>query len=122
MTLLGLYGDSRAGSIPKVKPYLAGPSRAYYTIAMASEENPVILSQDQSSDNEKPGDFIPQELSFEAVLDATCERLREKHIQYSIRRIKEMDTELMTLEKELDEFLGPGSMTLKVRGFGTNHD
>ena len=47
----------------------------------------------------------PREPSFEAVLDTACERLREKHIQYSIRRIREMDEELKKLEEELDEFL-----------------
>ena len=46
------------------------------------------------------------ELSFETVLNITCERLREKHIQYSIRRIREMDEELKKFEKELDEFMG----------------
>ena len=43
--------------------------------------------------------------SFETVLDTTCERLLEKHIQYSIRRLGEMDEELARLEKELDDFL-----------------
>jgi len=43
--------------------------------------------------------------SFEAMLDTTCERLMEKHIQYSIRRLGEMDAELARLEKELDDFL-----------------
>ena len=44
--------------------------------------------------------------SFEAILDNAFERLTEKHIQYSIRRIKEMELELERLEKELEEFLG----------------
>ena len=57
---------------------------------MTFEKKPVILT-------EKP--------SFEAVLDTTCERLEEKHLQYSIRRIREMNKELASLEKELDEFL-----------------
>ena len=43
--------------------------------------------------------------AFETMLDTTCERLREKHIQYSIRRLGEMDEELARLEKELDDFL-----------------
>jgi len=47
----------------------------------------------------------PKESSFETMLDSTCERLREKHIRYSIRRIEEMDQELAALEKELDTFL-----------------
>ena len=47
----------------------------------------------------------PKVPSFETMLDSTCERLREKHIRYSIRRIEEMDQELAALEKELDTFL-----------------
>ena len=43
--------------------------------------------------------------TFEDVLDTACERLREKHIQYSIQRIGELDEELTRLEKELDEFM-----------------
>jgi len=43
--------------------------------------------------------------SFEAVLDATCERLWERHVQYSIRRIREMEEELNSLENALDKFI-----------------
>ena len=58
---------------------------------MAFEQKPVVLK-------EAP--------VFEAVLDTACERLREKYIQYSIRRIMEMEDELARLENELDEFIG----------------
>ena len=44
--------------------------------------------------------------SFDCILDTACDRLREKHIQYSIKRIREMDEELIKIEKELDEFFG----------------
>ena len=44
-----------------------------------------------------------EELSFDLLLDAAFDRLREKHIEFSIRRINEMDEELAKLEKELDE-------------------
>ena len=54
---------------------------------------------------EKKPVILTEEPSFETVLDTTCERLHEKHIQFSIRRIKEMDIELAGLEKELNEFL-----------------
>jgi hypothetical protein len=47
----------------------------------------------------------PKESSFETLLDSTCERLREKQIRYSIRRIEQMEQELAALEKELDDFL-----------------
>jgi len=54
--------------------------------------------------------FLADKHSFEAVLNSTCERLEEKHFQYSIRRIREMDGELAVLEKELDDFLGTSAL------------
>ena len=68
---------------------------------MAHEKKPVILKWEYD-----PLALDPKETSFEAVLDTTCERLWEKHVQYSLRRIREMDEELKILEKELDEFCG----------------
>jgi hypothetical protein len=44
--------------------------------------------------------------SFETVLDSACDRLRERQIFYSIRRIAEMENELNTIEKELNELIG----------------
>jgi len=66
---------------------------------MAGEKKPVILKRDHDL----------EEASFEDVLDTTCERLWERHIQYSIRRIREMEEELKCLEQELDEFIGPSA-------------
>jgi len=43
--------------------------------------------------------------TFGEVVDSTCERLMEKQIKYSIRRIREMDERLCQIERELDEFL-----------------
>jgi len=43
--------------------------------------------------------------SFSDVVDETCDRLKDKHIQYSIRRIQEMEDMLNTLEQELELFL-----------------
>jgi hypothetical protein len=63
---------------------------------MSYEKNPTALIRD----------IDPTETSFEAVLETACERLREKYIEYSIRRIREMDDELTRLEKELDKFIG----------------
>jgi len=63
---------------------------------MAYENEPRILTRD----------FNSAEASFDVVLDTACDRLREKRIQYSIRRIKEMDDELRRIEEELDEFIG----------------
>ena len=62
---------------------------------MVSDKNPAILK-----------DYDLVEFSFETVLDSTCERLWEKQVQHSIRRIREMEEELKGLEKELDEFIG----------------
>jgi len=46
------------------------------------------------------------ESSFGTVLDSACDRLRDKYIEFTIRRIGEMDIELQNLEKELDEIIG----------------
>ena len=54
---------------------------------------------------EKKPVLLREEPSFETMLDAACERLNEKHIQFSIRRIKEMHEELAGLERELNDFL-----------------
>ena len=62
------------------------------------EKKPVILREDPSSIN-------PRDFSFEAVLDTACERLWDIKIQYTIRRIREMDGELAHLERELEEIV-----------------
>lgn len=54
---------------------------------------------------EKKPELIIEKHSFQTVLDSTCELLKEKHVEFSIRRIREMDEELQKFEKELDEFL-----------------
>ena len=48
---------------------------------------------------------LAEDTSFDSVLNSACERLWNKHTQYSIRRIKELGEELDKLEKELDQFL-----------------
>jgi hypothetical protein len=40
--------------------------------------------------------------SFETILDETCDRLWDKQIQYSMRRIRRLEDALDTLEEELD--------------------
>jgi len=57
---------------------------------MAFENNPVIFAE---------------ETSFEAVVNTAFDRLNEKHIQYSLRRIREMIGVLTGIEKELNDFL-----------------
>jgi hypothetical protein len=67
---------------------------------MTYEKEPVILKWNTVYQN-----TYPDELSFENLLDTMCGRLREKHAEYSIRRIGEMNEELVKLEKNLDEFM-----------------
>jgi hypothetical protein len=67
---------------------------------MACDKKPVILKWD----------YTLIEPSFEAVLDTTCERLWEKHIQYSLRRIREMEEELNSFEKSLEQFIGSAAL------------
>jgi hypothetical protein len=43
--------------------------------------------------------------SFCEVVDSACEKLMERQIKHSIRRIREMDERLSLIERELDEFL-----------------
>jgi hypothetical protein len=57
---------------------------------MASEKEPLVIIED---------------VSFGAVLDKTCERLWDKKIQYSLRRIRELGDKLSDLETELDELI-----------------
>jgi hypothetical protein len=57
---------------------------------MAAGENPFIITDNSS---------------FEAVLDDAFERLRDRKMQHSIRRIGELETVLLELEAELDCFL-----------------
>ena len=48
---------------------------------------------------------ISADISFSDVINETCERLRDRHVQYSIRRIHEMSETLNALEQELDQIL-----------------
>jgi hypothetical protein len=57
---------------------------------------------------EKQYPVLTEDLSFYEALDSACERLEDKQIQYSIRRLRELDQRLGEMEKELDEFLLPG--------------
>ena len=43
--------------------------------------------------------------SFSDVVDETCEKLKNRQIKHSIRRIREMEETLCFLEKELDDFI-----------------
>jgi hypothetical protein len=45
------------------------------------------------------------DISFDSILDETCERLLDRQVKYAIQRIHEMEQRLDNLERELDEFL-----------------
>jgi sugar diacid utilization regulator len=45
------------------------------------------------------------DLTFDSILDETCERLLDRQVKYAIQRIHEMEQRLTNLERELDEFL-----------------
>jgi hypothetical protein len=48
---------------------------------------------------------VPGITSFSEVVDEACEKLMDKQISYSIRRIQKMEERLASLERELDDFL-----------------
>ena len=45
------------------------------------------------------------EMTFDSLLDQTCERLMDRQVKYSIQRIHELEARLDNLERELNEFL-----------------
>jgi len=53
---------------------------------------------------EKPA-AVSSIISFSDLVDDACEKLMERQIKYSIRRIQEMEERLSGLERELDDFL-----------------
>jgi hypothetical protein len=44
-------------------------------------------------------------LSFEAMLDDICDRLWDRKVSYSLRRIRKMDAALAAMERELGELM-----------------
>jgi hypothetical protein len=46
-----------------------------------------------------------EDSGFEAVLNSVCGRLEDKQIEFSIRRLREMEERLGILEQELDDFI-----------------
>jgi len=45
------------------------------------------------------------DLTFDSILDETCDRLMNRQAKYSIQRICEMEKRLNHLEQELNDFL-----------------
>jgi hypothetical protein len=58
--------------------------------------------------NEKKTPVVTDRLSFEVLLNETCDRLWDTKVQYSIRRIRELDCHLALLEKELESLVRGG--------------
>lgn len=48
---------------------------------------------------------ISTDVSFADVIDETCDRLMDRQIQFSIRKIHEMEESLSALEQELNEII-----------------
>jgi hypothetical protein len=48
---------------------------------------------------------VTDEYSFSEVVDEACEKLMNRQIKHSIRRLADMEERLSGLERELDEFL-----------------
>ena len=46
------------------------------------------------------------DLTFDSILNETCERLMDRQAKLSIQRICELEKRLDRLESELEEFLG----------------
>jgi len=53
--------------------------------------------------------IISDNVSFETLLDRTCERLWGKQVQYSIKRIRNLENTLQEIEQELDSILSQKS-------------
>jgi hypothetical protein len=53
-------------------------------------------------------------VSFDALLDQTCERLWGKKVQYAMRRIQELEGYLQSMEEELDAFLYQKSPNISI--------
>jgi len=49
--------------------------------------------------------ILGSEITFDSILDETCERLLHRQVKYAVQRIYEMEKRLCNLERELDEFL-----------------
>ena len=62
------------------------------------------MSQNGNTTARENGVLI-SDITFDSMLDETCERLMDRQVKYTIQRIGEMEKRLSSLELELDEFL-----------------
>jgi hypothetical protein len=49
--------------------------------------------------------MLVSDITFDSLLDETCERLLDRQVKYAMQRIQEMESRLSAMERELDEFL-----------------
>jgi hypothetical protein len=53
--------------------------------------------------------LLYEDSDFETVLENVCGRLEDKQVEFSVRRLRELEARLEVLEQELDAFiLGKG--------------
>jgi hypothetical protein len=57
----------------------------------------------KQKDGDRPAFVLSKDISLEQVLDDTCDRLWEKKVRYSLRRLQEMEDALGKMEQELNE-------------------
>ena len=50
------------------------------------------------------GTASPLDITFDSILDETCERLLDRQVKYAVLRIGEMEKRLNSLENDLNEF------------------
>jgi hypothetical protein len=66
----------------------------------------MIYPENATAGQPVPGqNALYDDISFDSILDETCERLLDRQVKYAIQRIHEMEHRLDNLERELDEFL-----------------
>jgi len=66
----------------------------------------MIYPENATAGQPAPGqNALYDDISFDSILDETCERLLNRQVKYAIQRIHEMEHRLDNLERELDEFL-----------------
>jgi hypothetical protein len=79
-----------------------------------------MIFEDKSAGEPRVSETLLSEnsdsFSFTDMVDDACERLKDRQIKYSIRRIAEMEECLYNLEKELDAFLEKAIFLLQKEG------
>jgi hypothetical protein len=85
---------------------------------MALEEEPALEPATEARSGAGSENWVPslegcslegppleEPVSFERVVDAALERVWDKKVQFSIKRLREMEAQLLIMEKELEGIL-----------------